>query len=200
MKISRVITVLVIFSFLSGCTDINSPAATDKLYEYKVSGYDNAAADILYRDGDNQIVELAQQDLPWSVEILPGDSFTGMLYVKADIPQSDVFSYFSSGNANADENSRLVDTTADFVNEGVVEGDVVYTDLNSLASARVAEIESSTKLKLNTDLFELGNEPYYIFHMKTLTVEIIENGELLDSSTEESEKILSVILMESVAD
>ena len=198
-RVTTAVTIVAIF-FLVSCTPVTAPAAVADVITYSVSGSEaNHLADISYIDGSDKIVRLLDQSLPWVMEITLTSDFTGTAFLKADIPQSEVFVQFTSGSANADIQKKLKDTTVDFSANGVVVGDVVYNDKASLDYADIQAIDSVDTLSLNADLFPAGNETYFIYHKKTLTANIFFNGTSVKKEVSESEKILSCLVQIPVA-
>ncbi len=201
MKNSYLIFLTCIIAFVSGCSDIEMPAVTADTYEYKVSGFDGATADISYRDGDNLIVELTGEELPWTSGVFTaGDEFTGHLYLKADVVRDAVFISFASGTADTYGAAKLIDSTAAFTTSGIVEGDIIYQSATSMSYAKVLSIDSDTTLSLNTDLFSSVPETYYIYHVKDLTGQILQNDEVVESELAENEKVLSVYVVKTVSE
>ncbi len=201
MKNSYLIFLISIIAFLSGCSDIEIPAVIADTYEYKVSGFDGATADISYSDGDDNIIKLTAEELPWTSGVFTaGAEFKGYLYLKADILRDDVFNYFLNGTADLYGAAKLIDSTASFTTAGIVEGDVIYQNATSISSAKVLSVDSDTQLSLSTDLFSSVPDTYYIYHIKDLGGQILLNDEIVESELAENEKVLSIYLVKTVTE
>ncbi len=188
-------TLLILLSTLIACSPPTAPAVENVILEYSVEASDSTfVVDISYRNELNEIVKLADQSLPWSLLLTIGDSFSGSAYINVTAPESEVFKYFASGNADLDVTNKLVDSGVNFSSSGVIVGDKIFSDPSSASSATVKEIETADTLKLDNDLFDLGSEPYYIYHEKSLSVDIKLNGETVDSGLSEGVRILTVLV------
>ena len=200
-RIMLLCAAIIIIVFVSGCSQPYPPAADVNVLEYSVesseSGY---TADISYRDGQNEIIQLEDEPLPWSMPITLDDDFTGTAYLTAEVSEAQVFQYYLNGTADGVLAFRLVDSTADFTAEGIIVGDKVFNtdDPTVQSAALITEIEDSHNILLNIELFPGGNEPYYIYHKKTLTSKIILNGETIDTDFEENVRMLSTLVKETI--
>jgi hypothetical protein len=67
----------------------------------------------------------------------------------------------STGTADTDTASKLVDSGADFVTDGVVVGDIAYNTTDS-TEAMVTAVDNLTTLSLSSDAFPDGNENYIV--------------------------------------
>ena len=95
MKIYRrlITAAVLLIIILSSCAEPAAPAEDAELLTYTISGSDTSLnVDVTYLDENNGIVKLSDQSLPWTVSIdLSGSTFTGEAYIKAEIPESEVF-------------------------------------------------------------------------------------------------------------
>ncbi|MBI9106263.1 MAG: hypothetical protein JEZ04_05910 [Spirochaetales bacterium] len=192
-NLRRIVIVVVILIFLlGGCEQPVKPTPYVDLLEYTVDCSDQSLrVDLWYQDGNNDVVELKSQVLPWSVPVELTSAFTGEAYLKAEIPSSEVFVPFLTGTAGAvPEVRKLNDSGASFISGGVIVGDRVYIDPATAHYADVIGVDTETSISLNGDLFELGNEAYNIYHNKTLTSTIIFNGETAAEDSVVGERLL----------
>lgn len=189
----------IVVVLLTSCDQPAAPSADADVLTYSVDCTDqNLLVDITYMAGDEDIIKLTDQSLPWTLSIDLPDDFTGDAYIKAAIPKDEVFVAFMSGNADSYAAKQLKDSTVDFETGGVEVGDKVYSSNIYVDYADVTSVDDANTLSLNSELFELGNEPYYIYREKTLTTQIILNGVTVDQDTATSEKILSTIVQSSI--
>ncbi|MBI9106262.1 MAG: hypothetical protein JEZ04_05905 [Spirochaetales bacterium] len=186
--------------FFSGCTQLTAPLVESDVLTYLVDCSErNLLVDVTYLDGGNKLVKLSNQVLPWSITITMDSEFTGDAYLKAEIPQADVFVPFISGTAGGYIMNKLSDLTADFTSFGVITGDIVYIDPSTLEGADVMAIDDANTLSLKSDLFPSGNESYYIYHEKTLTSSVLLNDVSIKEVVSQSERSLSCLVQTSIA-
>lgn len=88
----------------------------------------------------------------------------------ADIPNPS-YNGRISGTASAVTANNLVDSTADFVADGVKVGDIVYNNTDRKA-ATVTTVVSGTQLTLSEDIFDTISDAYVIY----LTPDIANQG------------------------
>ena len=198
MKVFTVAVISVLL--LASCLEPESPPEPANVVTYRVDiNIDDLSADIRYADGDGEVQSLDGQSIPWELEITPGELFKKTAYVKAVIQEETAFVPFASGQNTQTETLYLIDSTADFVDEEVVAGDMIYKDPAVDSSfAEVKEVESSSRLMLNRDYYSTFPENYYIYHELTLTVSILHNGEVVDDDIEEGYKHLEAIAQASI--
>jgi hypothetical protein len=79
----------------------------------------------------------------------------------ADIPNPS-YNGRISGTASAVTANNLVDSTADFVADGVKVGDIVYNNTDRKA-ATVTTIVSGTQLTLSEDIFDTISDAYVVY-------------------------------------
>jgi hypothetical protein len=186
-------TVFIIFIY--GCTQLTALEVEPDILTYLIDSTDqNLSVNVTYIDGDNEIIKLSSQSLPWSLTIELSDGYTGDAYLKAIVPQDDVFVPFVNGSADTNTLNKLVDSGADFFASGVEVGDVLYSDNTSLQAAYVFAIDDQSTLSISLDLFPDGDEPYYIYHRKNLTASVELNGLIVKTAPVENEKALTAIV------
>lgn len=191
---------MTIIIFLSGCTQLTAPLIEVDVLSYSIDSSDQSLlVDITYLDADNKLVKLSDQSLPWSIKMNLGAGFTGDAYLKAEIPQAEVFVSFVSGTADADIQKKLSDLTVDFADSGVITGDIVYSDPATLERSDVMGIDDANTLSLQSDLLPNGNESYYIYHEKSLTSSIILNDAIVKEVVSRSERSLSTLVQTPIA-
>lgn len=88
----------------------------------------------------------------------------------ADIPNPS-YNGRISGTASAVTANNLVDSTADFVADGVKVGDIVYNNTDRKAST-VTTVVSGTQLTLSEDIFDTISDAYVVY----LTPDIANQG------------------------
>lgn len=88
----------------------------------------------------------------------------------ADIPNPS-YNGRISGTASAVTANNLVDSTADFVADGVKVGDIVYNNTDRKA-ATVTTVVSGTQLTLSEDIFDTISDAYVVY----LTPDIANQG------------------------
>lgn len=79
----------------------------------------------------------------------------------ADIPNPS-YNGRISGTASAVTANNLVDSTADFVADGVKAGDIVYNNTDRKA-ATVTTVVSGTQLTLSEDIFDTISDAYVVY-------------------------------------
>ena len=190
---------LFITILFSSCSQPAAPAAGTDLFTYSVDGSDlSLKADVTYM-GDDGLVRLEDQSLPWSVTVDVPKGSLNDVYLKAEVPQAEVFKAYVTGVTDAVPVSQtLKDSDADFTGSGVTAGDVVYKNQSSLEYTRVRTVDGSDTLSLDLDFLTVGNETYYLYKTKTLTAEISLNGETLESDSVESERVLSCLVQSTL--
>ena len=183
-----------------GCTQVAAPIVEPDVITYSVDGNDKTLkADITYLDGEYHLISLRGQSLPWTLSIDLSSAYSNDVYLKSEVPQSEVFKYFLSGTSDEDLLKQLKDSSADFSASGVIAGDVVYSDYTNLESARVLAVEDENTLTLSDDILPNGNEPYYIYHLKNLTSTVKLNDMIVKEATSASEKSLSTLVKTPIA-
>lgn len=197
MKRFFIIAATTIILLITACTQPAPPAVETDVLEYSVRASETGfTADIVYRNEENNIITLENEPLPWSVTVILQEGFTGKAYLTAEVSEAQVFVPYLSGTADAASTFKLIDSTADFSSSGVLEGDKVFAsnDPAVQSSALVTAVEDANTLQLNTDLFPLGTEPYYLYHKKTLDVEVKLNSEIIDNDNEENVRVLNCLV------
>lgn len=190
---------VIIGSLFLCCSPPTAPSFEASVLEYSVEASESVgSADIVYRNELNELITLSDQSLPWSVSIVLGEQFSGDVYLNVTAPESVVFNHFASGNADADLINKLVDSSADFTSAGVLVGDKIYSDPSLASAANITEIVDANTLQLDNDLFEFGTEPYYIYHSKNLSIEVLLNGEAVDAASAEGFRILSALVQTTI--
>lgn len=188
---------------ISGCGWISPPYSDPDVLEYSVrTSVSGIKADIVYRNEENDIIKLEAVELPWVMPVTLNENFTGEIFFCVEADSSEVFNNYLSGTVSFLETNKLIDEdgTEDFTSSGILVGDKVTTttDPAILTAASVLSIIDSNKLSLNADLFTAFDDPYYLYHMKTLTAEVRLNSELIESKVDENYKLLTCLVKTSI--
>lgn len=92
-----------------------------------------------------------------ALDVYPSDN--------ANIPFPTVITSGITTSANVD---TLTDSSADFINDNIKEGDIVY-NVTAGTSATVVKVKSSTQLDLNSDIFTTDPEEYIVYQASPQT-------------------------------
>jgi hypothetical protein len=83
----------------------------------------------------------------------------------ANIPFPNVITSGTNTSANVD---TLIDSSADFINDNIKEGDIVY-NVTMGTSATVIKVKSFQQLDLNADIFTTDPEEYIVYQASPQT-------------------------------
>ena len=92
-----------------------------------------------------------------ALDVFPSDN--------ANIPFPTVITSGTNTSASTD---ALIDSLADFINDNIKEGDIVY-NVTAGTSATVVNVKSSTQLDLNADIFTTDPEEYIVYQASPQT-------------------------------